>query len=92
MTKTKPTKLIDTAGMFAGYRGSAAHAYAIRSGNVAELLRRFTKALAAHRDRAAAKPGDWGLPGDLACVEGPLAEALAALGDDSGVRELGIER
>lgn len=89
-------KLINTAGLLAGVpkadlQSCAGSVYRMRSANATELLRRLTAALEGHGARAAAKPGDWGLPGDLARVEGALAEALAVLGDESGVRELGME-
>jgi hypothetical protein len=83
------TALTNTAGH---RRETAAQAYTIRQANVTELLSRLQAAIEAHGARAAARPGDWGLPGDLARIEGALAEALAVLGDESGVRELGIDR
>lgn len=84
---TTTTQLTNTAG----HRSeTAAQAYATRQANVIEILDRLQAALQAHGARAAAKPGDWGFSGDLSAVQCTLAQALANLGDESGVQELGI--
>jgi len=42
-------------------------------------------------DQTAANPNDWGYVGDLGRVNEELAQVLAALGDRSGVDELGLQ-
>jgi hypothetical protein len=86
---TTTTALTNTAGR---RNETASQAYTVRQANVTELLSRLTAALEAHSGRATARPGDWGFSGDLSAVQCTLARALANLGDESGVRELGIDR
>ena len=55
-----------------------------------DLLKRIAARLSDHQTRQAANPNDWGYVGDLGRVNEELAQVLAALGDRSGVDELGL--
>ena len=54
-----------------------------------DLLKRIVTRLAEHQARRAAEPRDWGYVGDLGRINEELAQVLAALGDRSGLDELG---
>jgi hypothetical protein len=47
---------------------SAADTYRARLAEVRDLIRRFEGSLAIHGRRQAARPADWGFPGDLAHI------------------------
>jgi hypothetical protein len=47
---------------------NAADTYKARLAEVRDLLRRLEGSLAIHERRQAARPGDWGFPGDLAAI------------------------
>ena len=55
-----------------------------------DLLKRIAARLSDHQTRQATNPNDWGYVGDLGRVNEELAQVLAALGDRSGVDELGL--
>ena len=55
-----------------------------------DLLKRIAARLSDHQTRLAANPSDWGYVGDLGRGNEELAQVLAALGDRSGVDELGL--
>ena len=69
---------------------TAAAAYSQNATTAQGLLKRITTRLSEHQARQAAEPNDWGYVGDLGRVNEELAQVLAALGDRSGVDELGL--
>ena len=70
---------------------TAATDYSQRAAITQDLLKRIAGRLSEHQARQAAQPGDWGYPGDLGRVNEELAQVLAALGDRSGINELGLK-
>ena len=70
---------------------TAATDYSQRAAITKDLLKRIAGRLSEHQARHAAQPGDWGYPGDLGRVNEELAQVLAALGDRSGIQELGLK-
>jgi hypothetical protein len=58
---------------------TAAEAYRAGQSEARECLNAITEALAQHEHRQAAKPKDWGFPGDIAHVNELLREVLQAL-------------
>ena len=56
-----------------------------------DLLKRIATRMAEHQARQAAEPRDWGYVGDLGHINEELAQVLAALGDRTGVDELGLK-
>ena len=70
---------------------TAAACYAERHTECQDLLERIAQQLARHQKEQAAEPADWGFPGDLGHINEELAQVLAALGDRSGVDELGLK-
>ena len=69
---------------------TAAAAYSQKTATAQDLLKRIAARLAEHRTRQAAEPRDWGYVGDIGHINEELAQVLAALGDRSGVDELGL--
>jgi len=72
-------------------RKTAAADYSQRAAIAKDLLKRIAGRLSEHQARHAAQPGDWGYSGDLGRVNEELAQVLAALGDRSGIAELGLK-
>ena len=72
-------------------RKTAATDYSQRAAITQDLLKRIADRLSEHQARHAAQPGDWGYSGDLGRVNEELAQVLAALGDRSGINELGLK-
>ena len=70
---------------------TAATDYSRRAAIAQDLLKRIAGRLSEHQARHAARPGDWGYAGDLGRVNEELAQVLAALGDRSGINELGLK-
>ena len=70
---------------------TAAAAYSQNATTAQDLLKRIAIRLTEHQTRQAAEPGDWGYVGDLGHINEELAQVLAALGDRSGIDELGLE-
>jgi hypothetical protein len=70
---------------------TAASDYTQRAAITQDLLKRIADRLSEHQARHAAQPGDWGYSGDLGRVNEELAQVLAALGDRSGINELGLK-
>jgi hypothetical protein len=64
--------------------------YSERAAISRDLLKRIAARLSDHQTRQATNPNDWGYVGDLGRVNEELAQVLAALGDRSGVDELGL--
>ena len=64
--------------------------YARKTAIAEDLLKRVVTRLSEHKAKQAAQPFDWGFTGDLGCVNEQLAHVLAALGDRTGVEELGL--
>ena len=69
---------------------TAATDYSERAAISRDLLKRIAAHLSDHQTRQATNPNDWGYVGDLGRVNEELAQVLAALGDRSGVDELGL--
>jgi hypothetical protein len=69
---------------------TAATDYSRRAAIAQDLLKRIAGRLSEHQARHAAQPGDWGYAGDLGRINEELAQVLAALGDRSGIQELGL--
>ena len=69
---------------------TAATDYSEKAAISQDLLKRLAARLSDHQTRQAANPNDWGYVGDLGRVNEELAQVLAALGDRSGVDELGL--
>ncbi len=88
MTTTKNTAKRDAAR---GNTPAATVAYNARRAECAELLKQITKLLAQHAKEQADVAWDWGFPGDLGHVKEQLAHVLASLGDESAVKEMGLE-
>ena len=70
---------------------TAAAAYSQKNVITRDLLKRIATRLAEHEVEQAAKPQDWGYVGDLGHITEELAQVLAAIGDRSGVDELGLK-
>ena len=69
---------------------TAATEYSEKAAISRDLLKRIAARLSDHQTRQAENPNDWGYVGDLGRVNEELAQVLAALGDRSGVDELGL--
>ena len=69
---------------------TAATDYSEKAAISQDLLKRIAARLSDHQTRQATNPNDWGYVGDLGRVNEELAQVLAALGDRSGVDELGL--
>ena len=69
---------------------TAATDYSEKAAISRDLLKRIAARLSDHQTRQGAAPCDWGYVGDLGRVNEELAQVLAALGDRSGVDELGL--
>ena len=69
---------------------TAATDYSEKAAISRDLLKRIAARLSDHQTRQAANPNDWGYVGDLGRVNEELAQVLAALGDRSGVDEVGL--
>jgi hypothetical protein len=69
---------------------TAAAAYTEKAATSQDLLKRIANRLAEHQSKQNAEPRDWGYVGDLGHINEELAQVLAALGDRSGVDELGV--
>jgi hypothetical protein len=72
-------------------QNKAAEEYALRMGNALNLRSQLESAILNHSKRQLASPKHYGFAGDMAEVEKHLALALAALGDQSAVKALGLE-
>ena len=70
---------------------TAAAAYRQKTATAQGLLKRIATRLADHQTRQAAEPRDWGYVGDIGHINEELAQVLAALGDRSGIDELGLK-
>ena len=74
---------------------TAAAAYSRKATTAQDLLKRIATRLATrlaeHQTRQADEPGDWGYVGDLGHINEELVQVLAALGDRSGIDELGLK-
>jgi hypothetical protein len=70
---------------------TAATDYSQRAAITQDLLKRIAARLSEHRARHVAQPGDWSYAGDLDRVNEELTQVLAALGDRSGIQELGLK-
>jgi hypothetical protein len=70
---------------------TAAAAYSQNAATAQDLLKRIATRLAEHQARQVAEPTDWGYVGDLGHINEELAQVLAALGDRTGVDELGLK-
>ena len=70
---------------------TAAAAYSQNATTAQDLLKRIATRLSEHQARQAAEPCDWGYVGDLGHINEELAQVLAALGDRSGIDELGLK-
>jgi hypothetical protein len=70
---------------------TAATDYSQRAAIAQDLLKRIAGRLSEHQAGHAAQAGDWRYAGDLGRVNEELAQVLAALGDRSGIAELGLK-
>ena len=70
---------------------TAEAAYSQNATTAQDLLKRIATRLSEHQTRQAAQPRDWGYVGDLGHINEELAQVLAALGDRTGIDELGLK-
>lgn len=72
-------------------QNKAAEEYALRMANALKFRGQLETAILNHAKEQAAQPKHYGFAGDMAEVEKYLALAMAALGDQSAVKALGLE-